>query len=308
VDSSSLLNRRKAYDFFLNAIEIVRRVENKILIPEKLVQEIEKTALSSTCQTAGQQASRILSVLPQLAKAGVIDICRSEDASQTSNVFDALFAEWAQTHDILFITQNSELAAKALAFGNPEDDTSHRIYVKRLSDSGELIEPISNQKDKPPAVKAGKHKTRAICCVPFYASQQATDETAALKRIIVDGHPTNYCISQDGLVYKIGYAATRNHCVETLREIQQCASDNGYNFVPIKLPGHNFVINVHRLVATAFCDQADLKDATIDHIDGNKLNNHFANLEWVTQEENQRRAIAMQGKAHGAAGGESETP
>lgn len=37
----------------------------------------------------------------------------------------------------------------------------------------------------------------------------------------------------------------------------------------------------------------------VDHIDGDKSNNHYSNLEWVTVEENVRRAVAMGKFNHG---------
>lgn len=48
---------------------------------------------------------------------------------------------------------------------------------------------------------------------------------------------------------------------------------------------------MHRLVAIAFCIRSEGKDV-VNHIDGNPRNNASVNLEWVTQKENVRHAVA----------------
>lgn len=43
---------------------------------------------------------------------------------------------------------------------------------------------------------------------------------------------------------------------------------------------------IHRLVATLFCKQPTELHSQVNHIDGNKHNNHHENLEWVTPSRN----------------------
>lgn len=63
---------------------------------------------------------------------------------------------------------------------------------------------------------------------------------------------------------------------------------HGYPEIAVMVDGRRTKYRVHRLVARAFVD-GYFDGASIDHLDGNKLNNRWDNLEWVTLSENTRR-------------------
>ena len=84
------------------------------------------------------------------------------------------------------------------------------------------------------------------------------------------------------------YGSIRNK--STHKELKSRINRNGY--YQIKLYDDNMyqaTVNVHRLVAITFCNGYK-EGLVVNHIDGNKLNNHYSNLEWVTISENTKHA------------------
>ena len=67
-------------------------------------------------------------------------------------------------------------------------------------------------------------------------------------------------------------------------------SVNSSNYKKVVLNGKN--LYVHRLVAEAFCDNHD-NLCEVNHKDGNKWNNNYTNLEWVTKSDNAQHAFDM---------------
>ena len=65
---------------------------------------------------------------------------------------------------------------------------------------------------------------------------------------------------------------------------------DGYFRVCLSENNHHVTRIVHRLVAQAFIENP-LKKETVNHIDGNKQNNHISNLEWATVTEQNRHAL-----------------
>lgn len=68
--------------------------------------------------------------------------------------------------------------------------------------------------------------------------------------------------------------------------IKQSINGSGYYQVCLRKENKKKNLLVHRLIAEAFIPNPDNKP-TINHIDGNTLNNSLNNLEWATMKEQQ---------------------
>ena len=65
----------------------------------------------------------------------------------------------------------------------------------------------------------------------------------------------------------------------------------GYKRVLLKIDNKFKKYFIHRLVATLFIENECKNKNIVNHIDGNKKNNNFNNLEWVTRKENDIHAF-----------------
>jgi hypothetical protein len=74
------------------------------------------------------------------------------------------------------------------------------------------------------------------------------------------------------------------------RILKPCPNTRGYLMVFVAGKwGKQRCNTIHRLVATTFLPNPENKKE-INHKDGNKLNNHISNLEWMTRKENIQHA------------------
>lgn len=93
-------------------------------------------------------------------------------------------------------------------------------------------------------------------------------------------------------LYEISnYGKVRNS--ETMNILSPGISNTGYLIVSLvdkntnKIDkGHEVTQKIHKLVAFKFCGGYSDKTNYVNHIDENRLNNHYKNLEWCTNKYN----------------------
>lgn len=92
---------------------------------------------------------------------------------------------------------------------------------------------------------------------------------------------SKYSVTYDGCVYS---AYSKRFLKPTV------GSDGYYRVTLVNDDGDVKYYRVSRLVAEMFCENKGLNNI-VNHIDGDKLNNHYTNLEWTTTRGNSIHAI-----------------
>lgn len=100
-----------------------------------------------------------------------------------------------------------------------------------------------------------------------------------------------YQVSNTGKVKSLERKSFNGHVLITNKErfLKFGNNGNGYLFVNLSKDNTQKRLYVHRLVAFAFIPNP-LNKETVNHKDGNKLNNCVENLEWCSQKENNQHA------------------
>ena len=136
-------------------------------------------------------------------------------------------------------------------------------------------------------------------------------KTVSLKTLYRKAFDKEYCIDiikdLDNEIWIYINNTNKQYLVSTLGRIKSIKGyeakllkgyDTGDGYLKVKINKKN--IPIHNLVATNFIenDQPDIKD-TIDHINGNKLDNRVVNLYWMSRADNVKKYYQQQKEKKG---------
>lgn len=98
-------------------------------------------------------------------------------------------------------------------------------------------------------------------------------------------------ISENGQIVRVKFKANRTYNSKKLPYVLKPSLDkDGYERITIQNGGNKKIYYVHRLVALNYIPNPN-NYPVVNHIDGNKRNNHYTNLEWCTITHNNNHAL-----------------
>lgn len=115
------------------------------------------------------------------------------------------------------------------------------------------------------------------------------------KQLVFDGYYSQYLVSTYGRVISTEYRGIVGQSVM----LKLKTTSAGYFNMMLIINGERKTLLAHRLVAMMFIPNPDPENfVQINHIDGNKKNNHISNLEWCDSAHNMHHMYSTGLKTH----------
>lgn len=137
IDTCSILHFA-ADKFWINIIPFLEHYQNKIIIPLKCIEELQKFVNNPAKHNLSENAKNSLKKIQQLINAGFVEIRGEQNDILADNVFQSVFTKFRMIHKLLLITQDNNLAKDITALNSSKSVRAKPVQVKRINQYGYL--------------------------------------------------------------------------------------------------------------------------------------------------------------------------
>lgn len=164
IDTCSLLHS-SSDDFWMNIIPLLHAYNNKIFIPLRCIEEIEKHSKSKKNIELSTKAKSCIKQINQLKEAGYIEIRGEKTDNFADNVFQVVFTKFRMNYKLLLITQDNNLAKDILKLNNSQSVKANEVKVNQINKYGFLSEFYWHnfQGDNSKNVEIDKKESFKVC-------------------------------------------------------------------------------------------------------------------------------------------------
>lgn len=137
MDTCSILHFA-ADKFWMNIIPLLRQYQNKIIIPLRSIEELQKHEANTRKLDLANDAKKSLKMLHKLMTAGFVEVRGEQGDNFADNVFQVVFTKFRMTHKLLLITQDNDLAKDIIGLNDNKSVRANPVHAKRINQYGFL--------------------------------------------------------------------------------------------------------------------------------------------------------------------------
>lgn len=136
IDTCSLLYEH-ADEFWSHFYPLLQRNNQKVIIPYRCIEELERISKSEDTEKA-KKAQKAIENLGRLQNENILDIRGEKNDNFADNVFLVQFTKFRMSYNLLLITQDRTLGKEILELNNSEAVKGNKIRVFRINQYGFL--------------------------------------------------------------------------------------------------------------------------------------------------------------------------
>ena len=137
IDTCSILDEG-VNKFWINIIPLLQEYQNRIIIPHRVFEELNKHATNTTKVKLAKDAVKSLRFLEQLNKNKLIEIRGEKTDNFVDNVFQVVFTKFRMKYKLLLITQDKNLTKDILSLNSGKAVRANTVHVRKINRYGFL--------------------------------------------------------------------------------------------------------------------------------------------------------------------------